>query len=325
MTPIKKDNIMRQIFRSCVAALAIAFVAVGAQAQTGYPTKPIRIVVSASVGGATDQVARAIGLSMSTALGQNVTVENKTGANGVMGAGLVATSPPDGYTMCFCSTFTSPSTVKQLYTVENVIPVTRAYELIPMIIVPANSPYKTLADLIAGAKQKGGAFGHTGTNGVLHLAFEELKQRAGFDMVPIAYQGETPIIADLIGGRLDAAVVSVLLAKQHAESGRVRILAGFGASSTIPGVPTVAASGYPDIQFTTWGGFFLPLGVPTPVVQRIWEAVQTALRDPAVRDRIVRTGLLPIQDESPEQFRAYINNSNESLRKTMRSLGLKPA
>ncbi len=316
---------MKQTIRSGVAAMIIAFVAVGAHAQTDYPTKVIKIVVSASAGGATDQVGRAIAQSMATTLGQNVIVENKPGANGVMGAGVVAASPADGYTMCFCSTFTSPSTTKQLYTVENFIPITRAYVLAPMIIVPANSPYKTLADLIAGAKQKGGAFGHTGTNGVLHLAFEELKQRAGFDMVAIAYQGEAPIVPDLIGGRLDAAVVSVLLAKQLAASGRVRILAGFAASSPVPGVPTVAASGYPDIEFETWGGFFLPLDVRAPVVQRIWDAVQTALRDPAVHDRIVSAGLLPIRDESPEQFRAYINTSNERLRKTMRSLGLKPA
>lgn len=317
---------MRRSLRHTAAALAVGIsAAAGALAQTTYPSKAIRIVVSASVGGATDQVARALAQSMSGVLGQAITVENKTGANGVLGAGVVATSAPDGYTMCFCSTFTSPSTTRQLYTVDNVIPVTRAYELMPMIIVPANSPYKTLADLIAGAKQKGGAFGHTGANGVLHLAFEELKQRAGFEMTPVAYQGETPILPDLIGGRLDAAVVSTLLAKQQAENGRVRILAGFGATSTIPGVPTVAASGYPGVVFSTWGGVFLPLGTPAPLAKQIWTAVQAALRDPAVNQRITNNGLLPILDETPDQFLEHIRTSNESLRKTMRSLGLNPA
>jgi tripartite-type tricarboxylate transporter receptor subunit TctC len=312
-------------FCGLVAACFVAFaVPTVVSAQGAFPSKPLRIVVSASVGGATDQVARSIGHFMSTAFGQPVSVENRTGANGVVGAGVVASSLADGHTLCFCSTFTSPSTVKQLYTVNNLIPVTRAYDLNPMIIVPANSPYKTLADLIAGAKQKGGAFGHTGTNGVLHLAFEELKQRAGFDMTPVAYQGETPIMPDLISGRLDAAVVSTLLAKQQAEAGRVRVLAGFGNTSTIAGVPTVAASGYPNLVFTTWGGVFLPLGTPAPIVAQIWTAVQAALRDPAVSQRIASNGLLPIVDETPEQFLDYIRTSNEKLRKTMRGLGLEP-
>lgn len=316
---------MKQLLRNLAAVLAVGVAAAaGAAAQTAYPSKPIKIVVSASVAGATDQVARALAQSMSAALGQPIHVENKTGANGVLGAGVVATSAPDGYTMCFCSTFTSPSTTKPLYTVDSVIPVTRAYELMPMIIVPADSPYKTLADLVEGAKKKGGAFGHTGANGVLHLAFEELKHRAGFDMTPVAYQGETPILPDLIGGRLDAAVVSTLLAKQQAENGRVRILAGFGATSTIAGVPTVAASGYPGLVFSTWGGVFLPLGTPAPLVKQIWTAVQAGLRDPAVNQRIVNNGLLPILDETPEQFLEYIRSSNESLRKTMRNLGLNP-
>lgn len=309
---------MKQLSTLGVACALIASLAGPAQAQT-YPVKPITMVVPVSAGGVTDQIGRAFATAMSKSLGQSVVIDNKGGAGGVIGASLVAKAAPDGYTMCFC--YSGPVALAKVsietlpYNIDrDFLPVTRVYDMAPVIAVPANSPYNTLADLLKAGKPGVAklSYGHTGVGGVLHLGVEALKQRAGLDMTAVAYPGENPMIPDLVTGRIDVGMLSPLFAKGQVQAGKVRVLASLGSPSPLPGLPTVADSGFPGFQAITWVGIFLPAGTPEPILRKVYEAVQYAARDKAVQDRIAGAGLAPVVDLSPEQFKEFVEREKQT-------------
>jgi len=304
-----------------------ALFAGGACAQGAYPNRPVTLVVPVNAGGVTDQMARAFATSMGKSLGQTVVVDNKGGANGVVGASLVAKAAPDGYTACFC--YSGPVTLAKVtmaslpYDIDKAFtPVTRVYDLSPIVAVPATAPHATLADLLKAAKAKPGmSFGHTGVGGALHLGFEVLKEEAKVDMTAVAYPGENPMVPDLITGRLDAGLLSPLFAKAQAAAGKVKLLASMGAPSPLPGVPTVAELGHPGFHASTWSGFFLPAGTPAPVVQRLYAAVQAAAADPEVREKLQAAGLTPVVGQTPEQFRAFVEQEKQKWADVVKKIG----
>lgn len=298
-----------------------------AYAQEKYPSKPIKLIVPLNPGGVNDQIARAFAAGMSETLGQQVLIENRGGASGVVGANLVAKAPPDGYTLCFC--FSAPVTLVKYsmgalpYDIDNAFkPVTRVFDLIPMITVPASSPYSSLTELLKAAKENPGmAYGHTGTGGALHLGFELLLDEARVDMTEVGYPGENPIVPDLATGRLTAGTLSALFAKRQAAAGRVKILASMGSSSPVPGVPTVAELGFPGFHVASWSGFFLPAGTPEPIVQKLYTAIQRALSDPEIRGRLTDAGLTPVVGQTPEQFAAFIAQEKLKWDRVVKKIG----
>ena len=314
--------------RQLLLAATLAGLCASAGAQAGaYPTKPITLVVPVNAGGVTDQMARAFATSMGKALGQSIIIDNKGGANGVLGANVVAKAAPDGYTACFC--YSGPVSLAKVsmaslpYDIDKAFtPVSRVYDLSPVVSVPTSSPHKTLADLLSAAKAKQGmSFGHTGVGGALHLGFEELAARAGVNMTAVAYPGENPMVPDLVTGRLEAGLLSPLFAKGQADAGKVRLLGSMGSPSPLPGVPTVAELGYPNFHATTWSGFFLPAGTPQPVVQKFYEAVQVAAKDPEVQARLKAAGLTPVVGQTPEQFAVFVEQEKQKWSTVVNQIG----
>lgn len=299
----------------------------GARAQAGYPSKPITVIVPITPGGVTDRMARVFATGIGKSLGQSVVVVNRGGANGTLGANAVAKATPDGYTLCFCNS--APVTLAK-FTVESMpydmdhafAPVTRVYDLSPIIAVPPNSPHSSLGDLLKAAKAKPGmTFGHTGAGGALHLGFELVLDEARTDMTAVAYPGESPMLPDLATGRLDAGVISAQFAKAQASAGNLKILASMGAPSPMLGVPTVAELGFPGFHATSWSGFLLPAGTPAPIVQQLNAAIQKVASDPEIHASLVAAGLTPVIGQTPEQFQAFIEKEKQNWAKVVKKIG----
>lgn len=318
-------NLARSSLLASIASAAV--MTTGALAQASYPNKTITLVVPVNAGGVTDQMARAFANSMTQSLGQSVVVDNKGGANGVVGANTVAKALPDGYTLCFC--YSGPVTLAKFsmgtlpYDIDKAFtPITRVYEFSPIVALPASAPYSTLADFFKAAKAKPGmSFGHTGVGGALHLGMEVLRDQAGVDMTAVAYPGENPMIPDLVTGRLDSGLLSPLFAKAQASAGKVKLLASLGSLSPLPGVPTAADSGFPGFQASTWSGFFAPSGTPPAVIQKLYAAIQSAAGDADVREKLAAAGLTPVTGQTPEQFTVYVEQEKQKWARVVKKMG----
>jgi tripartite-type tricarboxylate transporter receptor subunit TctC len=312
--------------RSIITA-ALLCAAIGVQAQPDYPSRPITLVVPVNPGGITDQIARAFAAGLSQELKQSVVVENKGGAGGTLGAATVARAAPDGHTACFC--YSGPVTLAKVsmaslpYDIDRAFaPVTRVYDLSPIVAVPVDSPHRTLAELLQAATMKPGmTFGHTGVGGALHLGFEALRQQAKVDMTAVSYPGENPMIPDLVTGRLDSGLLSPLFAKTQADAGKIRLLVSMGTPSPLPGVAPLSEVGYPNIRGTTWSGFFLPSGTPAPVVQKFYTAIQVVAASEDIRKRLSLAGLTPVIGQTPEQFRAFVELEKQGWADVVKRLG----
>ena len=314
-----------------VPGMVIALFALSQAAHAqNYPARTVTMIVPVAAGGVTDQMARVFAAEMAKPLAQSVIVENRPGVNGIAGANAVAKAAADGYTLCFC--YSGPVALAKVSTPDlpydidkDFLPVSRVYDLIPVIAVPATSHFHSLPEFIAYAKANPGkmSYGHTGVGGALHLGFEQLKSIGGFDVLAISYNGENPIVPDLISGRLDMALLSPLFAKKLAEGGKVRLLAQSGAERLrlIPDVPTVASAGYPGYQTGTWSGIFLPARAAAPIVQKVYEAVQEAAHNSGVEERILAAGLQPVVGNTPPQFREFVDREKKTWADLIKKLG----
>jgi len=313
--------------RRFMLTLGATLITFGAQAQDNYPVKTITLVVPVNAGGVTDQMARAFATSMARSLGQSVVVDNKGGANGVIGANIVAKAAPDGYTLCFC--YSGPVTLAKVsmaslpYDIDKAFaPITRVYDMNPIIAVPANAPVSTLADLLKASKATPGmSFGHTGVGGALHLGMELLNEQAAVRMTAVAYPGENPMVPDLVTGRLNAGLLSPLFAKAQAAGGRVKLLASLGSPSAVPGVPTVADSGFPGFHASTWSGIFAPAGTPAPIIQKLYGAIQAAAADAEVKEKLATAGLAPVVGHTPEQFSTFVEQEKQKWALVVTKIG----
>ncbi|MPZ37234.1 MAG: tripartite tricarboxylate transporter substrate binding protein [Rhizobiales bacterium] len=286
------ENAMRR-FAILVACAIVLLGTVSAQAET-YPSKPIRIVVPFVAGGAVDLLARIMGQKLTETLGQPVIVENRPGAGGNTAADMVAKSPPDGYTI-FQTTnglAISPALYRKLPfdPVEDLVPVTQLVASQLLLVATPSLPAKTTAELITLAKAKPGTlnYGMTGVGNPLHLTMEMLMHAAGVKFQAIPYRGDAPLNTALIAGEVQLAVVPFATAKPNIESGRLRALgiAGAKRSPSLPDVPTIAESGVPGFDSTSWQGWFVPAGTPRKVIALIQREAAKALKMPDVRARM---------------------------------------
>jgi tripartite-type tricarboxylate transporter receptor subunit TctC len=297
----------------CAAASVATLCALpAANAQTAYPNKPIRLVVPFAAGGATDVLARVIGQKMAAGLGQPVIIDNKPGAAGIIGTDAVAKAAPDGYTIVLGlsnSLMTNEFLYEKLpYDTQRDLTLVYQIAMAPLVLVVHPSvPVKTGPELLKYVTANKGkvAYGSYGVGAYPHLAGAHMSLATQSDMNHVAYKGEAPMMQDLIGGQIQMAYASALVAKPHIDSGKIRAIgvSGERRMSTLPNVPTLAEQGLKDEAYrvTGWLAIAAPAKTPKPIVDRIAEEVRKATQQPDVRERVAAMGF-EIKDSSPELF-----------------------
>ncbi len=282
-------------------------------AAQDWPTKPVRFITAFPVGGSSDQVARIVAERLTNILGQQIIVDNRTGANGVTGTAIAAAAPPDGYSflVVFDSHATNPSLHKNIPydTVKAFTPLMLFASSPYGLVVAPTSPYKTLADLIAAAKAKPGelTLGSSGIGSRGHLAMALLEQRAGFRITQIPYRGPPQTITDVIGGQITMQMGTSLFVTPFVKAQRVRALGVTSAvrMAQLPDVPTIAEQGFPGYEVRSWWGIVAPTGVPAPILTKLHAAMKEALNLPETRSKLENLGAT-VHGSSPAEFKSYI-------------------
>jgi tripartite-type tricarboxylate transporter receptor subunit TctC len=266
-------------------------------------------------GGASDVAARAIASQMTTQLGQQVIVENKPGAASNIGAEFVAKSKPDGYTLLLgtISTSINGSLYKNLnYNPStDFVAVSQIASTAFLLVSNPNSPYKTVADIIAAAKKAQGTsqlpdYATAGNGSGSHLFTELFASMAGIKLNHIPYRGAAPAVADVMGGQVPITFDNILTTLAQTKSGKLHAIAVSTKtrSSVAPEIPTIAESGVPGYDATAWFGIFAPKGTPTPIVNKLAESIQAAVRTPAVTEVLLKSGAEPV-GSTPAEFDAF--------------------
>lgn len=297
----------------------------------GYPTKAIRIVTGSAPGGPLDFSARLAAQKLSEAFAQPVVVEPRTGASGTIAGEFVAKSPPDGYTLGLGSMATL-CVVPHLYpkigydSVKNFAPITIVSAVGFVVIVHPSVPARSLKDLIALARASPGklSFGTAGAGSVTHLGIEMLKSMANVNFLHVPYKGAAPALIDLIGGQTDLMYDSVLTAVPHLKSGKIRALAVGSAkrSPQLPEVPTIAESGLPGFEASTWFGIIAPAATPLEIVSRLHTTLVKTISEKEVTQRLLSQGMEPVLN-TPEQFAERIRQDLPRWGKLLKAAGIK--
>ncbi len=315
--------------RRAIAASAIA-AAFGVAAQP-YPNKPIRLVVPFPPGGAVDFYARVVQPALGDAMGQPIIIENKAGASGMVGASLVAQSPPDGYTLLIGNIASLAINVgiyeKMPYDPrKDFTHLVRTVDVNYMLVVHPSVPVKTVPELVAYAKANPGklSYGSAGSGSLPHLGTELLKAQAGIDLVHVPYKGGGPMVTDLLGGSIQVVLGDQANLMPHVQSGKLRALAVATSKRSVnaPDIPTIAESGLAGFDATAWQGLVGPAGLPPDVVRKINEAFNKVMALPAVRDKLVGGGLEPVGG-TPQQFTRFIDGEITKWTKIARDVGAK--
>jgi tripartite-type tricarboxylate transporter receptor subunit TctC len=313
----------------CAVVAAAVLTSGAASAQSGFPTKPVHIYVPYAAGGAVDILARTLGDVVSKQWGQGVVIENRPGAGGVVASQALATSPPDGYTLIVVASghATNPFLYEKLPydTLKDFTPITLLASSPNILLVKADSPFKTLADLIAGARAKPGslAFGHAGNGTSTHLAGELLKSLAKIDINAIPYKGGVPAINDLLGGQIPLSFNNGPESVGQLQAGTVRALAVTTATraSFLPNVPSMAET-VPGYDTEVWWGLLGPAGMPADLVEKLAHDFVAALNTDQVKARLTKLGALPI-GSTPQQFDAKIHADYEKWGPIIKAAGMK--
>jgi tripartite-type tricarboxylate transporter receptor subunit TctC len=296
-----------------VAVVAAMSIAGGAASAQSFPSKPVHIFVPYAPGGAVDILARTLGDAVSRQWGQGVVVENRPGAGGVIASQALATSPPDGYTLILVAS--GHATNAFLYpklpydTFKDFTPISQVASSPNILLVRADSPFKTLTELIAQARAKPGSlsFGHAGTGTSTHLAGELLKSLAHIDLDAIPYKGGAPSINDLLGGQITMSFNNGPESVGQIAAGTVRALAVTTATRApfLPDVPSMSET-VPGYDTEVWWGLLGPAGMPSDLVAKLSHDFVAALNTEDVKARLAKLGALPI-GSSPEAFDAKIH------------------
>jgi tripartite-type tricarboxylate transporter receptor subunit TctC len=313
------------------AALALGLTFAGGTLAQAFPTKPLTIVVPASPGGAIDLAARLIGQKLTEAWGQPVTIDNKSGATGIIGTDFVHKAAPDGHTLALVASShaINPSMVKKLPydTVRGFEPVAQTHVVPLMLVVSNGVPAKNVKELVAYGKANPGklSFASSGPGGAPHFSGELFKSMAGLDMVHVPYKGSTLAHPDLISGRVNVMFDTVAAINTQVKGGNVRALAvtTLQRSSVAPTVPTMVEAGMAGYETSTWGGLLAPAGTPKAVVAKLNAEVNRILALPDVKQKLQDAGIEPAQG-SPEQFAQFLSSEMVKWAKVARDAGIQP-
>ena len=294
--------------------LLLAFAAASGVHAQAWPAKPVTLVVPFPPGGSTDAIARAIGPSLSKTLGQSFIVDNRAGATGTIGAAAVKRAAPDGYTFLVTSLgplVIAPHLIKggvQYDPNKDFDFITVAVQAPNVLVVPANSPFKSVADVIAAHKSKPDTvtFASSGSGSSDHLTAELFWQQTGTKGIHVPYKGGAPAISDLLGGQVQASFQNINAIIEHVKSGKLRALAitSDKRSPLLADVPTLAEAGVKGVDVYSWQAIVAPKGLPADVKAQLHAAIIAALNDPPVRQRFASLGF-EIVGNTPEQFAAF--------------------
>ena len=317
----------RQALAVLLSGLAVA---AGARAQ-GYPTKPIRVIVGYTAGGAVDIVARAVAQQLQVSMGQPVIIENKPGGGTNIALRALIDSPPDGYTLMLTANAIAAN--MSLYQpppydiARDITPISLVGRVPVVLAVSAQSEYKTLGDLIAAARAKPKTVNYAspGNGSTPHLAVELFERAAGISLTHVPYKGGSQAITDVIGGHVQAVAVNALEVQPQVNAGKLRVLAVMTPtrSGIFPDVPTVVESGFAGFEASVWYGFIGPAGLPAPLVSKLHAEIQKALASSDVKGRLASAGgeVLP---GPTDRFAALLNSERARYDKLIREAGIRP-
>lgn len=298
-------------------------------AAKDWPSKPITFIVPFPPGGTSDANSRIMAEVLSKGLGQTIVVENRPGANGNIGAAAIAQAAPDGYTIGLSGVGThaiNPSLYSSIPydAVKDFTHISLFASGANAIVVTADFPAKSLRELIALAKAQPGTlnFASAGNGSSGHLSMEMLKQQAGIELNHIPYKGGAPAITDVLGGQVPILVINQDAVLQHVQSGRLRVLAVTSSerSTLYPDVPTVAESGFPGFEATSWTGLSGPAGLPEDITKRLHDELAKALNEPKLRSRLEETGF-KVGNTTPEEYAAFVASEVENWRRAVKAAG----
>jgi len=310
-----------------VATCALA-ASVAALAQT-FPSKAVKFVMPAAPGSSPDRVSRLMAQRLGTLWGVPVIVENRPGGTGTVGSEYVMRSAPDGYTalFAFTSVIQAPALLPKVpYDIEkDFAPVSLVAYAPVTLSVRADSPFRTLADLLAAAKNPASpvSYGTFGIGSTFHIYGETLRRAANVHMVMIPYKGEALALTDLLGGQIQATWASLGLISPHVAAGRVRALAIAqpARSKVIPDVPTFSELGFPQVGTVTWFGVLLPAATPRPIVQKMSTDINRVLAQPEVANSLTQTGIEPA-GTTPERFGEVLKIDSVKWRQMIQEAGI---
>jgi len=320
---------MTHRFRHGFAAVACMLAAGSAFAQ-GYPARPVRVLVPFSAGGTVDIVARIVGAKLASDLGQPFLVENKPGAGGTIAAAQLAKSPGDGYTLMMMSQALAYSA--SLYpelpydTLRDLAPVAFVGATPNALVVTHLLPVRTVQEFLAYARANPGriAYGSAGVGSAGHLAVELLQSLTGTRLTHVPYKGNAPVLTDLIGGQIQVSLLTMPSVMPYVKGGKVRALATSGSrrSPALPEVPTIAEAGVPGYEYTPWYGMFGPGTLPKEQIARLNAAVNKALAEAGLGEKLAQQGL-EVHAMASDQFREIVRGDVARWGKIIRELGIR--
>ena len=314
--------------RILLASFILAFSSAVA-AQSDYPSRAIRLIVTVPPGGAADFIARLVGAKISESLGQPVLVENRGGAGGTIAADAVAKAPPDGYTL-LQNSITTHGVGPHLYAklpydpVKDFAPVSGLAVLPLVMAVNAELPFKSIDELVAQSKTTPLNFASSGNGGAPHMAAELFKSVTGAPLTHVPYKGSGPAVADLVGGRVQIMFDAAPSLIAHIRAGKLRVLGAASAQRNrlLPEVPTFAELGYPKVAVSLWYGLLAPAKTPRPVIERLNREVVKAIESAEVRDKLQAQGAEPMPG-TPEAFASFMQEEMARWAPVVKQAGVK--
>jgi tripartite-type tricarboxylate transporter receptor subunit TctC len=304
-----------KLLHKLMLALALVATAAGAQAQN-YPNKPIRLVCPFPPGGAVDIASRQVAQALSQQLGQPVTVDNRPGAGGNIGAEIVAKSAPDGYTLLMATSnilAINPALYSKVPfdSIKDFAPISLVVSLNNVLVLNPGVPYKSVQEVIAAAKAQPGklTYASAGNGTSIHLSGELFKSMAGVDMLHIPYKGSAPAVADLLAGQVNMMFDNIPSSLPQIKAGKLRALAVTGSkrAHSLPDLPTIAEAAIPGYESYVWFGVVAPAGTPPEIIKRLNAELVKAAAAPEFRDRLMGQGY-DVLSSTPEQMTASIRS-----------------
>ncbi len=319
---------MHKVIYALLALVSLSFVPSYVQAQT-YPDKPIKLIVPWPPGGGADVVSRLLSKAVGDDLGTQIIIDNRGGAAGNIGATAAARSAPDGYTVVFAYSGTH-SINRHLYKTmpfeeSDFAPLVFVASVPQLLTVRVDSPYKSVADVIAAAKANPGklTYGSSGNGAINHLAGQMFADMAGVKLQHVPYKGGAPATNAILSGEIDLIFGEPAPLLPHVKGGKLRALAVTSAkrSPGVPDLPTIAEVAVPGYEVTSWNGFLVPAGTPAAAIKRLNASFNKVLADPAMRERLIQMGYEPVGG-APELFSKHIAEETKKWGPVIKGSGL---
>jgi len=323
----------RHLSLALILAGALGITTALAAETAAYPSKPIRMIVPVAPGGGADITTRVIGQKLAERFGQQIIVDNRAGAGGIVGLEILAHSAPDGYTIAQGGVgpmAVNPSLHQKLpyQPLKDFAPILRAVSALNVLVVHPSLPVHSVRDLIAHAKANPNKlnFGSSGPGRADHLAGELFNMMAGVRMQHIAYKGGGPAMVDLLSGNLQLIFATVSTAAAHMKSGKIRTIANTSAkrSDLFPDLATISESGLPGFAIDNWYSFVAPAGTPKAVTEKLNSEITRALNLPDVKERLFALGIVPFTTANPDEFRLYLASEIQKYSKLVKAVGIQP-